>query len=194
MDWNLPNQLTVGRIVLAIVFFVLLGLYNPAAPSGPPLLLAAFVIYIVAGITDVLDGYLARKWEQVSAFGRIVDPFVDKILVVGAFAMLAGANFVVPPASAEAYEGVPGWLSGGMLSGIQAWMVVVVLGREFIVSALRGYSESRGRKFPATYAGKAKMFVQSVAICTILMQVAYIHAPWAIWLKLALVWAAVVVT
>ena len=99
MNWKLPNQLTVGRIALAGVFFVLLGVYRPLDAGGGPvlssskepswLLNAAFVLYIVAGMTDVLDGYLARKMNVTSAFGRLVDPFVDKVLVVGAFAMLA---------------------------------------------------------------------------------------------------------
>ena len=74
-------------------------------------------------------------------------------------------------------------------------MVVVILAREFIVSAVRGYSESQGVKFPATPAGKIKMFVQSVAICTALFQMANLPGvPWAIWTKLVSIWLAVVVT
>jgi len=201
MNWKLPNQLTVGRIALAGVFFVLLGVYKQHdASEGPSRLLnTAFVIYLVAGLTDVLDGYLARKMNVTSAFGRLVDPFVDKVLVVGAFAMLAGSNFAMSPPAPGAqapYEWqLPGWLTGGMLSGVQAWMVVVILAREFIVSAVRGYSESQGVKFPATPAGKIKMFVQSVAICAALFQMANVPgALWAIWTKLVSIWAAVVVT
>ena len=100
MNWKLPNQLTVGRIGLSAAFFVLVGLYEHGSQNGPWLLNAAFVVYIVAGITDVLDGYLARKLDLTSAFGRIVDPFVDKVLVVGAFAMLAGSNFAFPHGAA----------------------------------------------------------------------------------------------
>ncbi|MCP4376211.1 MAG: hypothetical protein GY794_08575 [bacterium] len=193
MNWKLPNQLTVGRMVLSIVFFVLLGMYQQGTESGRILLNVAFVLYIIAGITDVLDGYLARKWKLTSAFGRILDPVMDKILVVGAFIMLAGPNFTMVPGSLD--HQLPGWVTGGMASGVQAWMVVLILGREFLVSGVRGYSESQGMKFPATPAGKIKMFVQSFAICTALYQQANVSdAMWAVYMKTICVWLAVIVT
>ena len=199
MNWKPPNQLTIARIALAGVFFVLLGLYEPGAANDKALLTAAFVIYIVAGITDVLDGWIARKYNWTSAFGRITDPFVDKVLVVGAFAMFSGANFRMDPAAlqaAVAYEAtLPHWLTGHMASAVQAWMVVVIMAREFIVSAVRGYSESQGIKFPATSAGKIKMFIQSVDICSILYQLANLQqAQWAVITKIALVWLSVIAT
>ena len=198
MNWKLPNQLTMARLVLAGVFFVLLGLYELPPKEYGYLLNIGFVVYIVAGITDVLDGYFARKLNLTSAFGRIVDPFVDKVLVVGAFALLAGNNFAADEAyrAASAFEAkLPHWLTGGMASGVQAWMVVAVLAREFIVSGVRGYSESRGMKFPATFWGKIKMFTQSVAICTVLFQLANTHgAAWATITKLTTVWLSVIVT
>jgi phosphatidylglycerophosphate synthase len=195
MNWKIPNQLTVGRIGLAFAFFVLVGLYDYGAANSIWLLNSAFVIYLIAGITDVLDGYLARRMNLTSAFGRIADPFVDKVLVVGAFAMLAGSNFAFPPGVAVPDEQVPRWLTGGMLSGVQAWMVVAILAREFLVSAVRGYSESCGIKFPAVSAGKFKMFVQSVTICAILFQLANYSQPiWTVYVKAILVWLAVAVT
>ncbi len=196
MNWKLPNQLTIGRIVLAAAFFVLVGLYEYDSDSAFWLLNVAFVVYIVAGITDVLDGYLARKLNLTSAFGRIVDPFVDKVLVVGSFVMLTGSNFAMP-ADPNLLDRklLAGWLTGGMLSAVQAWMVVAILAREFVVSAVRGYSESRGIKFPAIPAGKIKMFVQSLAICAVLCQLANLpEAAWAIYVKVVLVWLAVAVT
>ncbi len=196
MNWKLPNQLTIGRIVLAAAFFVLVGLYEYGSDSAVWLLNVAFVVYIVAGITDVLDGYLARKLNLTSAFGRIVDPFVDKVLVVGSFVMLTGSNFAMP-ADPNLLDRklLAGWLTGGMLSAVQAWMVVAILAREFVVSAVRGYSESRGIKFPAIPAGKIKMFVQSLAICAVLCQLANLpEAAWAIYVKVVLVWLAVAVT
>ena len=193
MNWKLPNQLTIGRIVLAAGFFVLVGLYELGSSTGRILLNAAFVVYIVAGLTDILDGYLARKMKITSAFGRIADPFVDKLLVVGAFAMLTGSNYVMPADYPDRF--LPHWVTGEMASAVQAWMTVVIIGREFVVSAVRGYSESRGVKFPATYAGKIKMFIQSVAICTVLYQTANVsEAVWAIYTKVICVWLAVVVT
>jgi CDP-diacylglycerol---glycerol-3-phosphate 3-phosphatidyltransferase len=193
MNWKLPNQLTVGRMVLSIVFFVLLGMYRQGTESGRLLLNIAFVLYIIAGITDVLDGYLARKWKLTSAFGRILDPVMDKILVVGGFIMLSGPNFTMAPGAVD--HQLPGWVTGSMASGVQAWMVVVILGREFLVSGVRGYSESQGMKFPATPAGKIKMFVQSFAICTALYQQANVSdAMWAVYMKTICVWLAVIVT
>jgi CDP-diacylglycerol--glycerol-3-phosphate 3-phosphatidyltransferase len=195
MNWKIPNQLTIARIVLAGVFFVLIGLYEHGASSARVLLNVAFALYIVAGITDVLDGYLARKLNLTSAFGRIADPFVDKVLVVGAFVMLTGSNFAFPHGAELTDSSLPGWVTGGMLSGVQAWMVVAILAREFVVSAVRGYSESRGIQFPAIPAGKIKMFVQSVAICTVLFQLANVPtATWAVYFKVTLVWLAVAVT
>ncbi|MCK4601725.1 MAG: hypothetical protein KAU28_04625, partial [Phycisphaerae bacterium] len=121
--------------------------------------------------------------------------FVDKVLVVGSFAMLAGSNYALAPAASAFERGLPWWLTGQMASAVQAWMVVAILAREFIVSAVRGYSESLGAKFPATPAGKIKMFVQSVAICAVLFQLANLQgARWAIWTKIILVWLAVAVT
>ena len=197
MNWKLPNQLTVGRIVLAGVFFVLLGVYEPSEPWGPAVLNAAFILYLVAGVTDILDGYLARKMKVTSAFGRIADPFVDKVLVVGAFVMMTGSNFDLLRAgpAGEFERNLRHWLTGDMASAIQAWMVVVILAREFIVSAVRGYSESQGVTFPATSAGKIKMFVQSVAICAILFQLANLPmVVWAVWFKVISVWLALIVT
>ncbi len=201
MDWNLPNKLTVGRVFLAAIFFILLGLYEPDTYGGRWLLNIAFVVFIIAGITDVLDGYIARKYNQTSVFGRMTDPIVDKVLVVGAFVMLTGSNFAFQgdPDSFEA--SLPGWLSGGMLSSVQAWMVVVVLAREFIVSGIRGYSESQGLQFPATSAGKIKMLIQSVAICTVLYQMANFNGParqvppvWTVVTKIVVIWAALIAT
>ncbi|MFW6146346.1 MAG: CDP-alcohol phosphatidyltransferase family protein [Planctomycetota bacterium] len=195
---NLPNQITMARLVLSVVFFVLLAVSDVRPDPDKGLLLAAFVLYIVAGLTDVLDGYLARKWKVTSAFGRIADPFVDKVIVCGAFALLAGRNFAYPPGGDGVLDQIPAWLPdwlhGGMASAVQGWMVVVLVAREFIVSGIRGFSESQGLAFPATPAGKAKMLVQSVAICTVLYQLAFVPSAWAVLLKIALVWLTVIAT
>ena len=195
MKWTIPNQLTVGRIGLAGGLFVLLGLYEYGAAGTQLLLNTAMGVYIVAGITDVLDGWIARRWNLTSAFGRIVDPFVDKVLVVGAFVMLTGSNFAFQPGQKVPDAALAPWLTGHMLSGVQAWMVVAILAREFVVSAVRGYSESQGIKFPANSAGKIKMLVQSVAICMVLFQLAnFPDCVFLLYTKVALVWAAMIVT
>ncbi len=196
MKRSIPNLLTVGRVGLAGVFFVLLGLYDAADEGGRWLLNAALVLYLVAGATDVLDGWLARRWNAASTFGRMIDPIVDKVLIVGAFVMLAGPNFVTTWFCTCDMPFVrPVWFTGGYVSGVWPWMVVVMLAREFIVSGVRGYSESRGVLFPATPAGKIKMFVQSAAICAVLFQAANLcELRWAILTRAAIVWLAVIVT
>lgn len=198
MNRKLPNQITIARIFLSGIFFVLLGLYEPGARPGRWLLNSALVVYLLAGLTDVLDGWIARKFNLVSAFGRIADPVTDKVLVVGSFAMLAGANFAMaaPPLGQGCFEcDLPGWVTGRMHSAVQAWMVIVVLAREFLVTAIRGYSESRGIEFKATAYGKVKMLLQSAAICAVLYQLANAPArPWAIIVKIVAVWLAVLVT
>lgn len=155
-----PNALTVLRLVLAAGFFVCLALYR--FPSSRPwLLLLAAALFIAAALTDALDGYLARRWHAETAFGRVMDPFADKVLVLGAFVFLAGPNFLSDP------ESVPRRLtnlSQGPVSGVDPWMVVVILARELLVTSMRGVLESRGVRFGADWAGKAKMVLQSVAV------------------------------
>ncbi len=198
MNWKLPNQLTIGRLALSLVFMALLANCDLEPQPTVWILLACFVIYIVAGITDVLDGYFARRMNITSVFGRIADPFVDKVMVCGAFVLLAGANFAIRPESggfSQFERDLPRWLQGGMATGVQAWMVVVLIAREFIISGIRGYSESQGVTFRATWSGKLKMFVQSVTICVILFQLAFVQQPvWAVVMKIALVWLTVIVT
>ena len=200
MNWKLPNQLTVARIGLAVLFFVLLGLYEHASPCAAWLLNAALIVYLVAGITDILDGWIARKYNWTSAFGRIADPFVDKVLVLGAFIMLTGSNFAATGGQGAsdtelAEAAMPLWVNGRMMSAVQSWMVVVILCRELLVSAVRGYSESQGIKFPATPAGKIKMFLQSAAICGVLLQLAnFADVYWMMIGKIILVWLATIGT
>src|SRR6185436_16089123 len=92
---HVPNLITAARLVLALVFFVMLAYYQYEGRGDPTYIWIAFIIYAVALFTDFLDGYLARKWKVEGQFGRIVDPFVDKILVLGSFIFFAGKNFVI---------------------------------------------------------------------------------------------------
>lgn len=186
---NTPNALTAVRVVLACVVVVILsgGLSPPTIESGmsaqrATLLLSA-AVFIVAAITDALDGFLARKWSVVSLFGRVVDPFADKLLVLGSFVCLAGATFADP--------------RGGMTSGVHAWMVVVILARELLVTTLRGVYESQGVDFSATWSGKFKMILQSIAIPAILVTLAVRDAApgsAARWTIDIIVWGTVAVT
>jgi CDP-diacylglycerol--glycerol-3-phosphate 3-phosphatidyltransferase len=163
---NIPNALTILRLVLAVVFFVMLAL---AGADARALLIAASVVFAVAAITDALDGYLARRWNAISAFGRVMDPFADKILVLGGFVMLAGANFVAGPGAVDAAAGVH-------LTGVASWMPVAILGRELLITSIRGVYEARGVDFSASASGKVKMVAQSVAVPAILLIAAF-HEP-----------------
>jgi CDP-diacylglycerol--glycerol-3-phosphate 3-phosphatidyltransferase len=166
---HVPNLLTTGRLILAIVFFAMLSWYQYEGRGDPMFLNIAFLIYLVALFTDFLDGYLARRWKVEGAFGRVVDPFVDKILVLGSFVFFAGKNFVIPdPAAAQQTV-----LVVKTITGVTPAMVVILLGRELLVTSFRGLAESRGQKFGAEFSGKLKMVVQSVTILVILVYVNY---------------------
>jgi CDP-diacylglycerol--glycerol-3-phosphate 3-phosphatidyltransferase len=184
MSINLPNQITIGRLLLAVVFFALLAQYDHRA-GQTWLLDVGFVLFVVAALTDILDGYLARKYDQITSLGRILDPFVDKVLVCGTFVLLAGPSFLSPDGR-------------HVVTGVQAWMVVLILGRELLVTGLRGFSESIGRDFGANVYGKAKMWVQSVTAPTIIIVVAHertaFSAPFFYWLRYGLLWLTVIVT
>lgn len=176
---RLPNQLTCLRLALAAVFFVVLSQYRHGAWSWrgePALPLIAAGVFLLAAITDALDGALARRWHAESVFGRVMDPFADKALILGAFVMLAGPGFVVSGAGGGAAE--PSMV-GTSVSGVAPWMVVVILSRELLVTSLRGLVESRGQSFAATAAGKWKMILQCVAVPLILLFVSWqaIGAP-----------------
>lgn len=189
---TLPNALTAARVVLAVVFIALLALQTyPANPQAPVWhCLTAMVLFVVAAVTDGLDGYFARRWNVISRFGRVMDPFADKLLVVGAFIMLAGPGFHLPATSTT---------SPIQVSGVEPWMAVVILARELLVTSLRGVLEADGMDFSASLSGKLKMVFQSVVIPLVLLILAF--APDAATpgstprtVILASVWATVVIT
>ncbi|VAX39395.1 CDP-diacylglycerol--glycerol-3-phosphate 3-phosphatidyltransferase [hydrothermal vent metagenome] len=141
-SFNLPNCITISRLFLSVILFWLIwydGYWITAA-----------VLFVVAAATDALDGYLARRYGQVTTLGRILDPFADKIIVCGTFVFLLDRK--VSP-SQEILE-----------SGVNAWMVVIVIAREMFVTSLRGFLEKHGLDFSANWIGKAKMMLQCIAI------------------------------
>ena len=167
----MPNILTGSRLVLAAAFFVLLGLYQYEGRGHPSLLIVAFVIFVAALVSDYLDGYLARKWKVEGAFGRVVDPFADKILVLGSFIFFAGKNFIIPDAEFPSEHNLV-----KTITGVAPGMVIVLLARELLVTSLRGISEAAGQSFGAVWAGKFKMGFQSGTIIGILVYVTL--RPW----------------
>lgn len=200
---KLPNTLTMARVVLAVVFFgvLCLGEYRPIAAgaawsvrSGAAFgqnvfLLIGAVLFIAAAATDALDGHLARRWKVVSRFGRVMDPFADKLLVLGAFVMLAAPMFRVfapgdPHTSFQATR-------------VASWMVIVILGRELLVTSLRGVMEADGVDFSATLSGKLKMILQSAVVPAVLVMLAFatpwVGTPTRVLLDV-LVWGTVIVT
>ena len=175
---HIPNLLTILRLVLAAAFFVVMAIFDRTALNA--WLFVAIALFAFGAITDALDGYLARRWQVVSKFGRVVDPFADKVLVLGGFIFLAGPNFAG-------------------LSGVAPWMVVVILARELLVTTMRGAFESEGIDFSANIWGKWKMILQSVVIPVVLLIISlgtWDAEPkhWTLWLRDGLVWLTVIVT
>jgi CDP-diacylglycerol--glycerol-3-phosphate 3-phosphatidyltransferase len=170
---HVPNLITGSRLVLAAAFFVLLGLYQYQGRGHPGLLIGAFAIFVAALVSDYLDGYLARKWKVEGAFGRVVDPFADKILVLGSFIFFAGKNFIIPDADFPSSHNLV-----KTITGVAPGMVIVLLARELLVTSLRGISEAAGQNFGAVWAGKFKMAFQSGTILAILIYVTF--RPWLI--------------
>ncbi len=172
--FNLPNQLTFLRLMLAVVtfFFIASEFY-----------LTSMWLFIVAAGTDWLDGYYARKYSQITTLGRILDPFADKVIVCGTFIFIMSVPIM---------SQVP-W-------GLRPWMVVVIVGRELLVTALRSFIEDRGSDFSAKMSGKLKMVLQCVAAGVCLFYLSYEtqqardSAAWCWWLMIVSIWSALILT
>ncbi len=133
--FNLPTVLTVIRILIIPLFII-------EAPANPQV--GAF-LFLIASITDFLDGYLARKFKQITKLGIILDPIADKLLVITALVILVD------------------------LVRVPAWIATVIILREFIITTLRFYALSRGVVIPAEKAGKAKTVLQMISILLLLI-------------------------
>ncbi len=171
---NLPNRITISRIVLIFIFVMLANVdsdgdkinfvyISPALAYGCHI--AACLIAFLAGLTDLLDGYLARKYGWESDFGRLMDPLADKIFMVAMFVMLCE------------YRLMPGW------------MVIVILSREFLVTGLRLLATNKGQVISADSWGKFKTFIQMMVI--LIGGAGWIHlfdirAVWPFWYGLLL--------
>ena len=151
--FNIPNQITCIRLILACIMFGLIPV---------KCYLAALLVFAVAAGTDWLDGYWARKYNQVTQLGRILDPFVDKFIICGAFIFL-----VAEPDS-----------------GISAWMAVVVVSRELLVTVIRGFLEQQGADFSAQLSGKLKMVLQCFAVILSLLSLKFVPPSDTCWLGL----------
>lgn len=134
---NLPNKITIARIMMIFIFLVICNI-DDYLPEGISKVwrLTALVFAILAGITDILDGYIARKYNMITDFGRLMDPLADKIFMATTFIML---------------------VDKGILAG---WVAVVVLSREFLVTGLRLLATNKGEVISADVTGKLKTSLQ----------------------------------
>lgn len=196
---NIPNLITMARLFMTALVFVLMQLslsygvsygvssgVSPGVSSGVSSAVApgvlqpvdatiawvAFWLFIGAALTDFLDGYLARKWNLVTAFGRIADPFADKILITGTLVMLLQFD------AATAI--------------LTYWYVVIVIGREFLVTAIRGVMEASGQEFGADQLGKWKMVTQCCTVGALMLLT--IDVAWMEWPAIISFWSSLVLT
>jgi len=144
---RLPNRITISRIVMIFIFVILanidsskINFVNISANLSWSCHVAAYILAIIAGFTDILDGWLARKYNLVSDFGALMDPLADKIFVVATFIMLVDYGFM------------------------PAWMVVAVLSREFLVTGLRLLAVKKGQVISADKWGKLKTALQMLML------------------------------
>jgi len=151
--WNLPNTITVLRTG-AVPVLLLLPIFDHSRTASHVIAW----IFIVAALTDLLDGWLARRGQQVTHIGKLLDPLADKLLVSTALVVLLVSHEpgpVVPGAAAR----IPAWAT---------WMVVVIIGRELAVTGLRSIASAGGQVVAATWLGKAKTLCQNVSIGALL--------------------------
>ncbi len=157
---NLPNKLTMFRVLL-IPFFVIFMLMEITAADK----WIALAIFIVASLTDLLDGKIARKYNLVTNFGKFMDPLADKLLVCSALICLVE------------------------LGKLPAWMVIVIIAREFIISGFRLIASDNGVVIAASYWGKFKTTFQMIMICLLIADIAAIQI-----LTTVVVWVALILT
>lgn len=157
---NLPNKLTMLRVIMIPFFIVFLLI--PITPYDKWIALA---IFILASLTDLLDGKIARKYNLVTNFGKFMDPLADKLLVCSALICLIE------------------------LDKIPAWMVIIIIAREFIISGFRLVASDNGVVIAASYWGKFKTTFQMAAVCLLIADIAAIGV-----VTQAILWIAVILT
>ena len=159
---NLPNKLTILRVIM-IPFFVLALLYNGG--ENQTLRYVAAAIFIIASLTDMLDGKIARKYNLVTNFGKFMDPLANKLLVCSALICLVE------------------------LKELPAWMVIVIISREFIISGFRLVASDNGVVIAASYWGKFKTTFQMIAVVLLIVGI-----PALSMVTTAVVWIALILT
>lgn len=164
---NLPNKITLSRIMLIPIFIILLsypfdwGYYTVQGESYPITHLYAAILFAIASFTDWIDGYIARKYELVTNMGKFLDPLADKLLVSAAFILLVELELV------------------------QAWIVILIISREFAVTGLRLVASGEGIVLAASRMGKLKTASQLIAILLLLLHnfpFNYLSLPVDVWM------------
>ncbi len=163
--FNIPNMLSLSRILSVPVFILLL-----LEPSPLRALLAG-IVFSLASATDWLDGYLARKWGQVTKVGKLLDPIADKILIMSALVILVELRPYV----------------------VHAWIAIVIIGREFAVTGLRAIASSEGIIIPAETVGKYKVGAQITAVLCLLLDY-YLTLDWLRDLGTLALWTAMILS
>ena len=161
-NMNLPNRLTIFRVFLIPVFIILL---LPVLKT-PVCNIPAGIVFIIASLTDTLDGYLARKNHQVTVFGKFMDPLADKMLVCSAMICLVD------------------------LDRIPSWIVIIIVGREFIISGFRLIAAEKGTVISAGYLGKMKTVVQMIMVIVLVFDLGGVFDV----IGTVLTWAALILT
>ncbi len=151
---NLPNYITLSRIFSVPVLIWLLTTRHLSSANGEKEILASLV-FVAASITDGIDGYLARKRAQITTLGMLLDPLADKLMIAAAFITLVQFNPRIVP----------------------AWMAVIIIGREFLVSGLRSIAASEGFTIEASDLGKFKMVVQIVTVVAAILDHRWTYWP-----------------
>src|SRR5689334_20111258 len=165
---NVPNSLTIARIFFVPLLVAALVQQDVAVRVGGLVVTnewLALAIFLAAAATDILDGFLARRWGQITTIGTLLDPIADKLLISAALISLVQVN------------AVPGW------------MVILIVGREFAISGLRSIAAAEGYTIRASDLGKTKMIAQVTAISMILLTVRY---PQLTWFAMLWMWGVVV--
>jgi len=164
---NLPNSLTVTRIFLVpLLVVVLLTKFEGRQILGVPNEIVGAAIFAIASLTDWADGYLARRRKQITPLGQMIDPLADKLLTLAALVSLVQLDLA------------------------PAWIVAVILGRDFAVTALRSLAYSRGVAMPASPLAKIKMIAQVIAILALILAHGQMRQFYLDWIGQAALWVA----
>ena len=200
---NLPNKLTTSRFFITIIFVVLM-LWD----SLPYNTSWAALLFFIGGMTDILDGHLARKHGLQTDFGALMDPLADKILVCAGFIFLVGMK-INPETQLGSYQLPEALAAPGKELLMPAWMVIVIVARELAITGLRLLAANKQVVLPAENIGKRKTNLQFVAIISMLVIISYpgwgegwvkffgveiAGCPWSIWFTFIATWGAVGLT